>query len=630
MGGWRGWVRRSLWSRLFNKGADVNRQQHEQEQAAPERQSGGAAPSQDSADAVESSNTDGYTPPAAPPALDESPPELPPGTCVGRYVVGLALAGTLVQPIYLIELSEPEAEEPMVEPGRLLLQLLPVGAAETPGAVEAVASSGLQHPRLLVPRERVPHEGRVYLVLAGLPASASAPRVAAGRERLPATTALRAAAGLADALGYLHRSGLAHGHVAPATLVLQDERAYLAGLERAGMLDEPGSDPQARIAEDTNALARTLGRLAGVAPSGREREAAAQDDVRSEPEKVLATIVARGVAGEFTSPDELAAAAGQGLLSAPHALPPAPPATAARLLLRHAVATTVGKVRSENQDAAAAVVFSVIDDAAGADVPTGIMLVADGMGGEAHGELASRIAARVVPAELLRLYVLPLAMHPALAITTPVLATPQSSPVALADALLEAVASANRQVREMAEYYRQDTGSTLTALAIAGARAILAHLGDSRAYLLRSGMMVQLSEDHTLLARLQAMDHPILSDNTMYVPRNFLYRSLGQEQAPPDLVELSLAPGDRMLICSDGLWDEVDDATIARELATGDDPGQIAERLVELANAAGGHDNSTALVLFIEAAPEPSAPGNGQTDQSTNVRADASVTEGER
>jgi serine/threonine protein phosphatase PrpC len=113
--------------------------------------------------------------------------------------------------------------------------------------------------------------------------------------------------------------------------------------------------------------------------------------------------------------------------------------------------------------------------------------------------------------------------------------------------------------------------------------------------------MTQLTEDHTLLARLQAMDHPILSDDTMFVARNFLYRSLGQEQSPPDLLEFTLAPGDRLMICSDGLWDEVDDVTIARTLAAGNDPARCAERLVAAANAAGGHDNSTALVLFVEA-----------------------------
>jgi PPM family protein phosphatase len=261
----------------------------------------------------------------------------------------------------------------------------------------------------------------------------------------------------------------------------------------------------------------------------------------------------------------------------------------------------VGIVRSENQDAIAAVIFNLVDDAAGQHLPMGVFLVADGMGGEAHGELASRIAARVVPAELLRSFIMPLTIHPALAMTEPELPAPASSTAALTQALGEAVALANRQIRQMAEYYRQDTGTTLTALAVSGSRAIIAHLGDSRAYLLRGGSMVQLTEDHTLLARLQAMDHPILSDSTMYVPRNFLYRSLGQEQAPPDLVELDLVPGDRVLICSDGLWDEVDDTTIQRELGRGDDPSRIAERLVSKANAAGGNDNSTALVLFVHA-----------------------------
>jgi protein phosphatase len=274
----------------------------------------------------------------------------------------------------------------------------------------------------------------------------------------------------------------------------------------------------------------------------------------------------------------------------------------------------VGAVRSENQDATAASIFNIVDDAATSHTPMAIFLVADGMGGEAHGELASRIAARTVAAELLRLYVLPVESYAALAVTEPEIPAPERSGQALAQALNEAVAVANGRIRDMADYFRQDTGTTLTAIAVSGHEAIIAHVGDSRGYLLRDGTLVQLTEDHTLLARLQAMDHPILSDSTFYVPRNFLYRSLGQEQSPPDLLELTLAPGDRLLLCSDGLWDELDDATLQRELAAASDPAACAQRLVTLANEAGGHDNSTALVLFVLTAPEVIAgavPGEG-------------------
>jgi protein phosphatase len=87
-----------------------------------------------------------------------------------------------------------------------------------------------------------------------------------------------------------------------------------------------------------------------------------------------------------------------------------------------------------------------------------------------------------------------------------------------------------------------------------------------------------------------------------------LYRSLGQEdEVGPDLLDLELAPGDRVLLCSDGLWDELDGQAIGALLTEATDPHECAQRLVAAANAAGGHDNSTAVVIFVRAVPEDAA-----------------------
>jgi protein phosphatase len=166
--------------------------------------------------------------------------------------------------------------------------------------------------------------------------------------------------------------------------------------------------------------------------------------------------------------------------------------------------------------------------------------------------------------------------------------------------LVRAVERANQQVRELAEKLGKVTGTTLTAVAVQGQHATLAHLGDSRAYLLRGDMMVKLTEDHSLLARLQMLDHPILSEPDMFIPRNTLYRSLGQEEETiPDTLEFMLDPNDRILICSDGLWDELDAQVLAQTLAGSNNPRDCAEQLVRMANAAGGSDNSTALTIFV-------------------------------
>jgi protein phosphatase len=100
-----------------------------------------------------------------------------------------------------------------------------------------------------------------------------------------------------------------------------------------------------------------------------------------------------------------------------------------------------------------------------------------------------------------------------------------------------------------------------------------------------------------------------------------LYRSLGQEdEANADTLDFTLADGDRLMLCSDGLWDELDDFTIAETLVSTDDPRACAERLVVLANASGGHDNSTALVVFVRSAPNLDTvpgPGDGAEAESS-------------
>src|SRR6185437_1825834 len=254
-----------------------------------------------------------------------------------------------------------------------------------------------------------------------------------------------------------------------------------------------------------------------------------------------------------------------------------------------------------NQDALGCTVLDIRDDVS-RDRPLGIFLVADGMGGEAAGEIASRIGARIAMAELVRQLLVPTVAMPALEPLSPEHVTGATSVATLAQALSIAVDAANRQVRALAASLQESTGTTLTAIVAAGGRAVLAHLGDSRAYLLRNGTLVQLTRDHSLLARLEELDHPLLNDPSFGMPRNYLYRSLGQEdEAPPDMMEFSIAAGDRLLICSDGMWDELNDETIQRGLTSSDDPAECANHLVRLANAAGGHDNSTAVVVFVEA-----------------------------
>ncbi len=540
--------------------------------------------------------------PPAPPASDDTPtadessaslaPEpLAPGEQVEFFEVEKLLSQTPDQRVYLAH----ERRENRTAGERVLL------IERAPGAfadAERVAALHLRHPRLLAPSMVLRPKGREMLVAGTLLADDGTPQPPASTTGpIDVVDALRAGAGLADALNYLHRAEVAHGRVGGETIIVLQGRAFLGGMEHARSVSG-ATDAEQRYAADANALASSLGLLAGVAGTEPEQEDITRENLRR--------IVAYGDAGAFTTAAELGAACGVALENAARALPLPPPGEpgTGRVAMTVGTATTVGMVRSQNQDACAALLFDVYDDQM-AGTPFGVFLVADGMGGEAHGEVASRIAARVVPAELARVFTLPIVMAPAQLGQASDEGQPETT---LEQALVAAIDEANRRVREIVAAIGRPSGTTLTAMAVRGTEAVLAHVGDSRAYLLRGDVLAQLTEDHSVLARLQALDHPLLSDPDIFVPRSMLYRSLGQEdELGPDLLSLTLAAGDRLMICSDGMWDELDAQIIGQLLAGGTTPAEVAQQLVAAANAAGGHDNSTAVVVFVRGVPEDEA-----------------------
>jgi PPM family protein phosphatase len=526
------------------------------------------------------------------PRAQRSP--LPAGARVGKYIVVRLVRSGDASRTYLARLAD-ETSDAATRRGAdapaSVFHLIERSVGEH-DSVRPLLSLGLHHPRLLAPQEIVSQDGCDYLVVEAVEDSEPADAL----PRLDAAGALAAGVGLADALTYLHHSGAAHLHVSPATVVLQRGRAQLVGVEEAQLIHP--LDPQARplFTRDANFLARTLGVLAGITDPDAVN--------RADPAAVaLAAIVERGSANGFTAANEVGVACSAALPRQEPSLPaPTPAAAGRRLSFTVAAATSVGRVRIENQDASASALFDVRDDVsarAQVTLPAAVFLVADGMGGEERGELASRIAARVVVAEVARHLLLPILQTPIEAALAG-LAEADSVAPSPAEILMRAALAANTQVRQLAATLGRATGTTLTAIAAVGARAALIHVGDSRAYLLRASQLTQLSQDHTILARLQAMDHPLLHDPAFAVPRNYLYRSLGQEDEPElDSVELTLAPGDRLLLCSDGLWDEVDPAVLLALFSGAAMPQECADALVAAADAAGGHDNSTAVVIFV-------------------------------
>jgi protein phosphatase len=223
------------------------------------------------------------------------------------------------------------------------------------------------------------------------------------------------------------------------------------------------------------------------------------------------------------------------------------------------VRTDVGRVRQGNEDAYL--------------LHAPLYGVADGMGGHVAGDVASRTAVETIEAHADGV-------------------TPEDLP--------ELVRAANRAIRELAERdpALHGMGTTCTLVLIDGSTAHLAHVGDSRAYLLRGDDLTQVTEDHTLVQRMVREGRISQEEAGHHPQRNIITRSLGvDDDVQVDTFTLELAPGDRLLLASDGLTSMVGTDQIKALLADGDDPQAQADALVEAANAAGGEDNITVVVL---------------------------------
>ena len=256
--------------------------------------------------------------------------------------------------------------------------------------------------------------------------------------------------------------------------------------------------------------------------------------------------------------------------------------------LRAGSATDVGQVRSKNQDR-----LLVADP---------LFAVADGMGGAAAGEVASETAIGALGDVFSRI------------------ATPT------ADDLLDAAQSANRAVWDQAEAnpdYR-GMGTTLVALALVddGLLAIV-NVGDSRLYAFHDGELRQVTDDHNLVAELVQQGRLSKEEAEFHPRRNIMTRALGVEPVVPvDLFLEPAEPGDRYLLCSDGLPREVTDDQIGSVLRRLEDPVEVARELVDEALRRGGNDNITVVVVDV-------VDGNGARPASASAPTASAPTRGD-
>jgi serine/threonine protein phosphatase PrpC len=226
----------------------------------------------------------------------------------------------------------------------------------------------------------------------------------------------------------------------------------------------------------------------------------------------------------------------------------------------------------------------------------GLFVVADGMGGHANGQDASRLAIQTIID-----YMLP-------KIST----NNQMDDEAFLTLLRDGVQCANQAVHQRNLEERADMGTTMTAALVVGATAYVANVGDSRTYLYREPEgLTKITHDHSVVASL--VEAGIIKPDDIYThpKRNQIYRSLGEKPTVDvDSFRVPLQPGDKLLLCSDGLWDMIRDPEIQRLMSLPTpDPTKIGKDLIQAALEGGGEDNVSVIIVSFSEAPDPTKTG---------------------
>lgn len=241
-------------------------------------------------------------------------------------------------------------------------------------------------------------------------------------------------------------------------------------------------------------------------------------------------------------------------------------------VLRAGALTDRGRVRDHNEDA-----FAVVPEQS-------LYIVADGMGGHQAGETASKAVVTVLPKMIEQRRA----------------AAGKRDAASLSRTVRDAIAELSRLLRQQSAEQTglAGMGSTVVLACIPDDTAVIAHLGDSRAYLFRRGKLKQLTNDHSLVGILLRQGEITPAEARVHPARSRISRYVGmQGEAQPEARTLKLLRGDRLLLCSDGLTGMVEDEAIASLLAGAHDPEAACAALVNAANKGGGKDNITVLIL---------------------------------
>jgi len=263
-----------------------------------------------------------------------------------------------------------------------------------------------------------------------------------------------------------------------------------------------------------------------------------------------------------------------------------------QLSLHTASRSDIGQVRQNNEDTC----YTGILNYAASSSAT-ILLVADGMGGAQAGEEASQLASTTVQQELFK----------NLQHTHPMRSQEWQ------DILRKVALTANERIYTQAQSHisQRGMGTTLSLIVVAGSFAHIAHVGDSRIYLLNAGgvtedgaRLMQLSTDHTLVARLVDIGQITREEARKMPQRNMLYRALGAESMVDiDTTSQSIQKDDVLLLCSDGLTNHIEDSELEQIVLAASSPEFACDQLVALANQRGGRDNISVIVARVDSEP---------------------------
>jgi serine/threonine protein phosphatase PrpC len=238
--------------------------------------------------------------------------------------------------------------------------------------------------------------------------------------------------------------------------------------------------------------------------------------------------------------------------------------------------TDTGRVRERNED------YLWVDEHAG------VYVVADGLGGHQAGDVASRLAATTIGGMIA---------------TRIGAADEHLQAAAVRELMTRAIETANERVRAAASEAGQELrmGTVIVVALVRPPIAYVSHAGDARAYLARDSTLTRLTADDSVVAQLVAAGELSDAETADDPRRHFVTKIVGQERpVEPSFAEVAVAPGDWLLLCSDGLWDMVDDEAILQELQKTDgDPGGATEALIRAANAAGGTDNISVIAIRV-------------------------------